>query len=523
MRRICIALIVLMMAMTLVAGGNREDAGGGNINLEGYPVYDQPKTFTIFNNYDNMVLDPRWPVFQKLGEITGIYLESVISMTNSNEQEAYNLMIASGNLADIISYNDGNELDKLGRDGGLIPLNDLIDQYAPNIKKALEENPKFAKDAYSLDGNIYYIPRTQGLDFSEFYWIRTDWLEKLGLEVPTTMDELHDVLYAFRNEDPNGTGVKDEIPLFDRAGDLAFDEYLHMWNSSLDFSARDGIVVYDPLEPDFEVAVKEFTRWYEEGIIDPEIFTRGAKSRDVLLAANQGGFTHDWQSAATYNDKLASEIPGFSFEAIAPPISPSGRQEVWDKRSAIPGWGISSSCEDPIAVIRYFDYCFTEEGNELINWGIQGETFDYDENGQRYYLDNIMHGDTTPTLELKSYGANARIGMIADGDAELALMADESLEAAELYSSHTEWYPEDGLPYSNQRLSMKILPELNDRYVAIMASVLPYAEEMFQSWVLGDVDFDSTYPGFVEELKKRGIEEAIDIVQQSYDAINANI
>ena len=113
--------------------------------------------------------------------------------------------------------------------------------------------------------------------------------------------------------------------------------------------------------------------------------------------------------------------------------------------------------------------------------------------------------------------------MITDGDSEIMLMADEGRAAAELYSAHTEWYPDDGLPYANHRLSMKILPEYNDRYVSIMASVMPYVEEMFQSWVLGDVDFDSTYPEFVEGLKNRGIEEALDIVQKSYDASNANI
>ncbi len=518
-KTIAAMLVVCLLAVPAFAGGKSESkTPETKANLEGYPILDEPTTFTIFSNFDNIVFDSNWAVFKNAGDLTNVYLDSMISLTNSNEQEAFNLMVASGKLADVICFVNGNELDNLGRNGGLLPLNDLIDKYAPNIKKALEENTQFAKDAYSLDGNIYYIPKTQTLKFTEFYWIRKDWLDKLGLEVPTTTDELHDVLLAFRNEDPNGNGLKDEIPLFDRRGDKSSDEYLQMFNSSTEFNVKDGKVVYDPLEPEFETAVKELAKWYAEGIIDPEIFTRGSKSRDVLLASNQGGFTHDWVSTADYKVKLEGEIPGFEMMAIAPPVSPYGTQILRDQRSGVPGWGISSQCKDPIAVIRYFDYFFTPEGNTAINWGVEGETFAYDENGDKYFLDNIMHTDTTPLMELRKYGVQYRIGMIHDGNYEFAFMAPEALEAAELYTAHPEWYPEDGLRYANQRLSMKILPEYDAQYKKIIANVRPYVDEMYQSWVLGTRDFDSTYPEFCAELEKRGIQEAIDIVQKSYDA-----
>ena len=109
-------------------------------------------------------------------------------------------MLSSGQLADIIGYVDASELEKLGRDGGLIPLNDLIEEHAPNIKKVMEEDDRYRQSATSLDGNIYYLPKNQELLSAEYWWIREDWLNNLGLEVPTTVDELHDVLYAFRND-----------------------------------------------------------------------------------------------------------------------------------------------------------------------------------------------------------------------------------------------------------------------------------------------------------------------------------
>lgn len=523
-KALAVLLIVLCSVSFAFANGDKEASGTTKTEAAttGYPIVSKPTTFTFFNNFDNIVFDPSWEIFQEAGKITNVYLESVISKTNSNEKEAYNLMVASGKLADLISFVDGNELDNLGRSGGLIPLNDLIDKYAPNIKRALEENAQFNRDAHSLDGNIYYIPKTHGLKFTEFYWIRKDWLENLGLEVPTTTDELHDVLLAFRNNDPNGNGKKDEIPLFDRRGDKSSDEYLQMFNSSTEFSIKDGKVVYDPLEPEFVTGVKELSKWYAEGIIDPEIFTRGSKSRDVLLASNQGGFTHDWVSTADYKAKLSDDIPGFEMMAIAPPISPYGTQILRDRRSSVPGWGISSSCKDPITLIRFMDFFFSEEGDALINWGLEGVTYGIDENGDKYFLDNIMKTDTTPLMELRGYGIQYRIGMLQDPEYEYAFMADEAKEAAKLYDAHPEWYPEDSLNYANQRLSSKILPEYDAQYKKIIASVRPYVDEMYQSWVLGAKDFDSTYPQFIKELEKRGIKEAIDIVQKSYDATRQN-
>ena len=516
---IVIALVFLMLSLiTACDKKTTTNTTSAAAATDGYQIVSKPTTFTFFNNFDNIVFDSEWEVFKKAGEITNVYLTSAISKTNSNEKDAFNLMVASGKLADLVSYVDGNELDKLGRSGGLIALNDLIDQYAPNIKRTLEENARFRRDAYSLDGNIYYLPKTNGLRFTEFYWIRKDWLDNLGLEVPTTTAELHDVLYAFRNNDPNGNGIKDEIPLFDRRGDKSSDEYLQMFNSSTEFSIKNGKVVYDPLEPEFEVGVKELTKWYAEGIIDPEIFTRGSKSRDVLLASNQGGFTHDWVSTGDYKTKLSGDIPGFDLVAIAPPVSPYGTQILRDRRSSAPGWGISATCKDPVTLIKYMDFFFSEEGDTLINWGIEGVTYGIDENGNKYFLDNIMNSDTTPLLELRKYGVQYRIGMIQDPGYEYAFMSDEAKQAAELYDAHPEWYPDDTLNYQNQRLSSKILPEYDSQFTKIKTSIRSYVDEMYQSWVLGAKDFDSTYPEFVKELEKRGIYEAIEILQKSYDA-----
>lgn len=490
--------------------------------LEGSLICAEPKEFTIFLNFNNMPFDSTWTIWQEAAKRTNVSLKGTISLTNSNEEEAFNLMLSSGQLPDIIGYVKASDLEQLGRDGGLIPLNDLIDQYAPNIKKAMEDDDRFRQTAYSLDGNIYYIPKNQELLSAEYWWIRKDWMDKLNLEMPTTVDELHDVLYAFRNEDPNENGLKDEVPLFDRAGWKQPEEYLYLWDTSTTFYPRDGKITFEPLEENFKVGVTNLRKWYEEGILDPEFFTRGASGRDTLLSGNLGGCTHDWVSAGNYNKTLADEIPGFEMVPFAPPADQNGVVKERVSRYPGVGWGISSQCEDPITVIKFMDYFFSEEGDALINWGIEGETYTVNADGTKQFTSTVLDSELTPIGYLRSIGAQYRIGMCQDGEYERAVMTDVALEASNMYDSHPEWFGEDMPPYADGELELKYTEEDDTEYKNLMASIQPYVEQQFQSWILGVEDFETGYDAFVEELKARGIDRAIEINQKAYETYLGN-
>ena len=158
MKKTLIVLLSLFaMALPLTAGGAGEttepqSASNENVELTGSQIVAEPTTFTIFLTMNNMPFDSDWLVWQEAGRRTNVYLEGIIPQSNSNEEEAYNLMLSSGELADIIGYKDTAVLEQLGRDGGLIPLNDLIDQYAVNTKKLMEENPQIKKDITTDNG-----------------------------------------------------------------------------------------------------------------------------------------------------------------------------------------------------------------------------------------------------------------------------------------------------------------------------------------------------------------------------------
>ncbi len=523
-KKVLAALLAGVVILTTVAGctskkenGNSEPTSSSQGKLEGSLITPEPTEFSVFLNFNNMPFDSEWKVWQEVAKKTNISLKGVIAKSNSNEQEAFNNMLASGKLADIIGYVDASEIEKLGRDGGMIALNDLIKQHAPNIQKVLDTDAKFKQSAVSLDGNIYQIPKNQELLTAEFWWVRQDWLNKLNLKAPTTVDELYKVLTAFRNDDPNGNGKKDEIPLFDRAGNKMPDEYLYLWDSSTEFYPRDGKIVFEPMEENFKTGVKNIVKWYKEGLIDPEIFTRGPKSRDILLSGNLGGATHDWTSAGNYNDTLPATIPNFEMKAIAPPADQNGKVIERTTRYPGAGWGISSQCKDPVAAIKFMDYMFSEEGDTLMNWGIEGETYTVNADGTKKYTDTVMKSEQTPIGYLRSQGIQYRIGMAQDSAYEIAFMTPAAKEASELYNANPSWFPKDMPPYLDGALGLKYTPENESEYKKIMSNIRPYVDEKFQTWMLGTANFEAEYDKFIAELKKRGIEKAIEINQEAYD------
>lgn len=485
------------------------------VKLEGSLITEKPTTFKIFSLFNGMPFDPEWPVFKEIAANTNISLSSIIPKSTSDELSAYNLMISSGELADIVCYSSISDLEKLGRDGGLIPLNDLIDEHAPNIKKQLEENEVFRKTAYSADGMIYQVPKVQTTEVAEGFFIRTDWLEKLGLETPKTMDEVYTVLKAFREQDPNGNGVKDEVPYFDRAGNKMFDDVLYMWDASTEFYCRDGKMTYGPLEDEFQYAMKEVSKWYKEGLIDPEIFTRGPQSRDILLGGDLGGMTHDWMgSTADYNYKLVEMIEGFEFMPMAPPANQKGEMKERTTRGGVPGWGISSQCKDPVTVIKFFDYIFSEEGHKLMNFGVEGLTYNMVD-GKPVYTDAIMKAEKTPLAALRSYGVQYRIGMLQDYGYEEAWLTDIAKQGDKMYADGG--WVSSPVPYFDGILGLKFTGEQEAEYKKIMNDIKPYVDEMVQKWVLGSSNFEAEYPKFVETLEKKGISRALEIAQEAYE------
>lgn len=483
----------------------------------GHLITEEPLELTIHMHYGNsFVFQDDWPVFQEAAKLTNISLKGTAPSSASNSVELFNVTIASGDLPDIVHSNQKPIYDTYGMEGAFEPLNDLIDQYAPNIKAFYEEHPEVKQFATAPDGNIYFITIVLDGAVAKGWFIRQDWLDQLNLDVPTTVDEMYNVMKAFREQDPNGNGEKDEVPFFARLASAPLD-FLVFWNANRGLYLEDGNIGYGPYEDAYQTGIENIAKWYQEGLIDQEIFTRGTQGRDIMLRENRGGITNDWLgSTAEYNDIVKETVAEFAFLPMLPPASVDGKIRVETRRNKLgsSGWGIASTSEHKIEAIKYFDFWFSEEGRRLMNFGIEGVHYDMVD-GKPQFKEEILNAEQGTLAKLQEDGAQIEIGFHQDFEYERQWSNEIALQAEDMYvkaDAFMEQYP-----------TLSYTEEEKDRRDRINGAISTYVEEMSQKWILGAEPLtDAGFASFRQSLKDMGVEELLQIEQAAYDRYMSN-
>jgi len=470
--------------------------------------------------YNKFVYNEDWVPFKKAAELTNVTLKGTAPESATDSAQVFNVMMASGDLPDIITAERENFF-KYGPEGAFLPLNDLIDQHAPNFKKFLEERDDVRRYLTAPDGNIYSINFVPDGAAAQGYFIRQDWLEKLGLEEPKTVDELYTVLKAFREKDPNGNGKKDEIPYIDRAKGQKTIALATLWGAHTtidrnEWYVEDGKVKFGPIDESYKLAMENLGKWYAEGLIDPEAFTRGSKARDILLGDNVGGFAHDWfGTTAGYNDAFKDKIEGFSFKPIAPPADINGKVWEYSSRPAVnpTGWGISKDNKDPVTTIKYLDFWWSEEGRRLMNFGVEGEHYDLVD-GKPVFKDSILKGDKPVTQILQDQGIQMQIGFHQDFAYEEQWLNPIARDGMNMYIENN--YIEKPFPtLSFTAEEQKVIDEKTP-------SIYTHVTETTQKWILGAEDVSKTWDSYIKALDNMGMKEILDIYQAAYDRYMSN-
>ncbi|WP_146592434.1 extracellular solute-binding protein [Puniceibacterium confluentis] len=502
--------------MTLLATSSLVSAASAESSL---PIVDEPLELTIHLHWDlAQGYEEDYPVEQKARELTGIHLIDKTAGPNSqNSLEAINLLLAQGDMPDIVGgLVIKNTVNEYGPQGAFMPLNDLIDAHAPNIKALLDARPDIRKAITAYDGNIYYVPYVPDGKYGRAYYVRQDWLDRLGLERPDTVTELYDVLVAFRDGDPNGNGVKDEIPFFARDWEEAV-RLVTLWDGRTsgsdtyhDFIVDDGRVVHPYAQETYRDGLSEVARWYEEGLIDKEVFTRGRSARDALLSADLGGMTHDWfASTSGYNSTLSGEIEGFNFVPFLPPKSISGKRI--EEHSRIPvkpdGWAISFKNEHPVETIKYFDFWFTEQGKLLSNFGVEGEFWDMID-GEPVFKPEVLNSSEPVNVQLRQAGAQIKKGFPQDFRYEWQWTAEEAREGIALYDTH------DLLV--DQFLGVALTKDEQAIFDRYWPPTQVYMLERQQAWLLGTGDVKADWDDYIEALQSRGYDEVMTVMNAAY-------
>lgn len=502
--------LVLFSSMLLTAGAcSNQSAGTDSKPAEDSEASKKPMEMKIHLHYNNglVIFNDDWKTFKKAAEYTNVNLKGTAPKTSTDSQEAFNLMIASGEIPDLV-HGTKADLTKYGKEGAFMPLNDLIEEHAPNIKKYLEDMDGLEEFATASDGNLYFVPFLADGQAQQGWFLRQDWMEKLGLKTPNTTEELYEVLKAFKEKDPNGNGKQDEIPYFSRLPESLGDLTI-LWGARHDLYLDGDKIQYGPNEENYGKALEGLAKWYGEKLIDPEIFTRGAKARDILLGDNTGGISHDWfGSTASYNSLLKDQIEGFKWETFAPPENTEGERVEPTVRNPFgdnAGVAIGHSTKDPVRVIKYLDFFYSEEGRRLMNYGVEGETYDLVD-GKPVFKEEILNTPDVPTT-LRGEGSQIIFSYHQDFEYEKQWLNPIALKGIEEYTAN-KYFAEPLPPFS-------FTEEEEKKVTEIAADLKTYRDETMQKWVMGAEKVD--YKKFQEQLEKLGVKEYIELHQKAYE------
>jgi putative aldouronate transport system substrate-binding protein len=479
-------------------------------------------------------------------EMFGInFVWETTTMDGNAAKEKRQISLASGDYPDLymlipwVDQFSQIDLVRYGQQGVLIPLNDLIEQHAPNVQAALDEYPYFKAMATAPDGNIYGLPQLiecYHCSFPNKMWVNTKWREALGLEVPTTTEEFKAMLEAFKNDDPNGNGIADEVPLsgsieeygvhvipFLMNGFIYDDDrtYLILENGKVDTAAnknewREGLAYIKTL--------------VDEGLIDPGAFTQNAEAfkkigdnADAQLLGAGAGM-HPAIFVTTGDDAPY----GADYDAIPPLTGPYASYATYNYPSA-PGATFvltnKASEEAQIAAIKLVDYMFTQEGQLRSHFGVEGTDWRRPQEGDvanEASADPIFATIPQPAdadPRNSNWGAIAqyfqpktfRDGWIQGTDIYASNGYERRLqEATNLYNGNQ---PENPFPH----WALWTDPERADEMAMTRQNITDYINQNALAFVTGAKNLDTEWDSYVAGLDQLGLAGYLELMQEAYD------
>lgn len=316
------------------------------------------------------------PTLKYLANKTNTILDVVFFQHTQMDQQL-KAKYAAGDMADVImGWSVGGELFQNNQ---LLELNDLLDKYGPNLKKVI---PQTAWEGVTVEGKIMAIPEPSSgnVNESSIFYVRKDWMEKVGItQKPKTPDELLTLLRAFRDKDPNGNGKQDEIAFSSR-------ENLSWVNNLFGMYGQNHITAKyenNELLPGFITSNNKqglgfMQTMYKEKLLDSEFMTN---KRNVWEQKIQQGivgmWNHDPSLAWDWQDRLNKSLPNEKPNVIAIPTPKApGVTDVGSIRTSTNKvYLVTKKAKDPAAVIKFFDWLVTEEGQEFVNFGIPNDTY----------------------------------------------------------------------------------------------------------------------------------------------------
>ena len=503
-------------------------------NVTGLPIVNEPYSFSIF--LDDSGLPEDKIMFPILEEQTGITIEWQMA-PYAVQTEKLGIALSSGDYADVIAgwtLGDQHLIDMGMGTKTFLPLEDLIEEYAPNIQEVLDK-PGVRASMTLPDGHVYSIPYIVK-EPEVFYipYINQQWLDRLDLDMPTTPEELKDVLIAFRDQDANGNGdPNDEIPFSGDPNNLDISKLAGWWGADAAgqknqfpyFALVDGKITFQANTEGYKQFIEFFADLYAEGLIDPEIFTQDVATWSAKGKQDLYGVDISYGPSDAYDDFPADseEYVKYTKNAMHPlPVLKGVDDPVYHRTTtgltlfrtqAV----ITDKCDEEKAaiIIRWFDHlyeadisrqtssgpfdiCITKLDEHLYK---EIDTTDWsDEMKEKYSWGNRFANSLPRYYHDDVYVENPAVVLPYNSD-EPNVDLQEQMKM-ELYG-----------PYLNEKFPevWSVSEEDTNRSAEIQADLNNYIKTKTAQWIAGQADVEAEWDAYCEQLNTYGLQELLEI------------
>ncbi len=519
-KRLFILITTLIMLLSGCANNSTVKKDSVEINKTGLPIVNEKLTAEVFATRSPAIGSfSDMPYFRIMEERTNIQLD-ITDLESSVFAEKKKLLFASGDMPDMFYGGwvlSTTEVVNYGMQGLLLPLENLIEQYAPNISKVLNDRPDIKNQITAPDGHIYALPTLNENNplTNEALVINKAWLDKVGMSVPTTTDEFYKVLKAFKNNDLNGNGINDEMPLIFKYKDhingiTSLFGSFGVLDTASHFMVNNGKVVFSPIQPGYKEAVRYFSKLVSEGLMDMEGFTLTditSKQRSVPPIA--GAFLA-W-SEYMVNVNLTGDKSGKGDYLSIPPLKGPNGDQLWARRAFTAtnnfAFAISTKSQYPEALIRWADYCYDDDISIQTYRGLYDIDIKKLDNGK---FEEISNGNKIP-VENSVPGVSGFYKLFK-GEYTLNSPSPSDVfksKCDEMYAPYVEKeaFPGEALLTSSD----------TERMGQLTTDIVQYVEKCTAEWILNG-GIDSQWDAYITKLNQMGLEEYIKLNQKILDS-----
>lgn len=463
---------------------------------ESAPANEPPtKLSMMVQSHASWPTNKDWLVYRELGTLANVTLD--VEGYQGNWWEAIPLVVASGDMPDLMWMSGPDIIHQYGGEGALVNLLDHMDKM-PNLKAWIDSHQDITEKLLSTDGKLYMTP-AQGAygDWDGLWLYREDVFKKHNLAHPKTYDELFDVLVKLKEIYP------DSYPLFlPNWGVLNQIAVSFGTSNEFYFNTESGKWQYGPTEDNYKQAIDFLVRAYKAKLIPIEFGSLDSNKRNEMITTDKSFIVFGYIGHIdTYNGLARAANPDFKMAQFTPPGGAGypgyhGRQFIFQE-----GLTVTTTSKNKDAAFRFLDSIFTDQGKLIQSWGKEGITYEVVDGKNKYMP--IVKDTATRAV---SFGIRtAGVNMWFDNEANISLFNDETKAS----------YLEAGKYIAPAGKTAIFTKEERDSISLKSEAIGKYVSENINKFIIGQRPF-SEWDAYVKGVNDLGLADVLAVYEQAY-------